>query len=153
MSRSRVSAEDLGQAEELALRGVDVAAEGEVDHAEDAVHGRADLVAHVGQELALGPAGGLGRLLGLLHRSFRSPTFGNLLCEGREDIDRSGHGSRRLWVRPVIGNDYPYAFGYLSGCLDHTPNLISTSRTALQLVADDTDLCEFPLEADERTRD
>ncbi len=30
-------------------------------HAEDAVQGRADLVAHIGQELGLGPVGGLGR--------------------------------------------------------------------------------------------
>ena len=30
------------------------------DHADDAVHGRADLVAHVGQELALGDVGRLG---------------------------------------------------------------------------------------------
>ena len=35
-------------------------------HADDAVHGRADFVAHVGQELALGPIGGLRFLLGLL---------------------------------------------------------------------------------------
>ena len=34
----------------------------QVEHADDAVERRADLVAHVGQELALGLAGGLGRL-------------------------------------------------------------------------------------------
>ena len=33
----------------------------QVGHADDGVHRRADLVAHVGQELALGPVGGLGR--------------------------------------------------------------------------------------------
>ena len=39
--------------------------EGELGHAEDGVHGGADLVADVGQELVLGPAGRLRRLLGL----------------------------------------------------------------------------------------
>ena len=42
-----------------------VGVEGQLGHADDAVHGRADLVAHVGQELALGPVGGLGGVLGL----------------------------------------------------------------------------------------
>ena len=36
----------------------------ELEHAHDAVDGRADLVAHVGQELGLGLAGRFGRLLG-----------------------------------------------------------------------------------------
>ena len=40
--------------------------EGQLGHAEDGVHGRADLVADVGQELVLGPVGRLRRLLGLL---------------------------------------------------------------------------------------
>jgi len=35
-----------------------------MDHAQDAVHRRADLVAHVGQEGALGMVGGFGRDLG-----------------------------------------------------------------------------------------
>ena len=34
--------------------------EREFGHADDAVHGRADLVAHVREEFALGAAGGLG---------------------------------------------------------------------------------------------
>ena len=37
-----------------------------VRHADDAVHRRADLVAHVGEELALGAVRRLGRLLGAL---------------------------------------------------------------------------------------
>ncbi|KAF5031945.1 hypothetical protein DSECCO2_622480 [anaerobic digester metagenome] len=36
------------------------AAQGQVDHAQDGVHGRADLMAHVGQEAALGLVGDLG---------------------------------------------------------------------------------------------
>ena len=35
-------------------------------HTQHAIHGRTDLVAHVGQKLALGPVGGLRVLLGLL---------------------------------------------------------------------------------------
>ncbi len=42
--------------------------EQEFGHAEDAVHRRADLVAHVGQEARLGDAGGLGHFLGLGQR-------------------------------------------------------------------------------------
>ena len=53
-------------------------AEGEVEHAEDAVHGRADLVAHVGQELALGPVGGLGGLLGPLQLFVRMLAVGDV---------------------------------------------------------------------------
>ena len=44
---------------------VELGVERQLRHADDAVHRRADLVAHVGQEFALGAAGGLGRLLGL----------------------------------------------------------------------------------------
>ena len=38
----------------LALLRVEVAVEQQTGHADDAVHRRADLVAHIGQELALG---------------------------------------------------------------------------------------------------
>ena len=48
------------QAEVLALPRRQVGVEGQLGHADDAVHRRADLVAHVGEELALGPAGGQG---------------------------------------------------------------------------------------------
>ena len=44
----------------LAERGV----EHELGHAQDRVHGRADLVAHVGEELVLRPVRGHGHLLG-----------------------------------------------------------------------------------------
>ena len=45
--------------------GVSARVERQLGHAEDAVHRRADLVAHVREELALGAVGGLGGLLGL----------------------------------------------------------------------------------------
>ena len=44
----------------VALLGRQVGVEGEIGHADDAVHRRADFVAHVGQELALGAVGLLG---------------------------------------------------------------------------------------------
>ena len=48
----------------LPLLGGQRRVEGELGHAEDGVHGGADLVADVGQELVLGPARRLRRLLG-----------------------------------------------------------------------------------------
>ena len=44
------------------FHGLGVAAPQNVGEAEDGVHGRADLVAHVGQEIALRLVCGLGRL-------------------------------------------------------------------------------------------
>ena len=49
-------------------------------HADDAVHGRADFVAHRGQELALGAVGRFGRVLGDSQLLFGLPQFvGQLL--------------------------------------------------------------------------
>ena len=45
--------------------------QGHVDHAQDGVHGRAQLVAHAGQELALGRAGGLRGGLGFAQGGLR----------------------------------------------------------------------------------
>ena len=60
---------------------VEVGVQGQLGHAEDAVHGRADLVAHVGQELALGPVGRLGRLLRRLQLHFRLLALGDLTLQ------------------------------------------------------------------------
>jgi hypothetical protein len=62
----------LDEGEVFALLVVQRGVEGEVGHAEDGVHRRADLVAHVGQEVALRAAGGLGDFLGLAHQRLRS---------------------------------------------------------------------------------
>src|SRR5258708_31128873 len=48
-----------------ALIGIEAAVEEDLDHADDAVERRADLVAHVGEELGLGAARRLGAGLGL----------------------------------------------------------------------------------------
>ena len=60
MTVNRPSAEVLTMLQILALLGVEVGIERQLGHAEDAVHGRADFVAHVGQEIALGLVGGYG---------------------------------------------------------------------------------------------
>ncbi len=61
--RQRRAAND---AHGLAVRLGQVAVGQHFDHADHAVHRRADLVAHGGQERALGPIGGLGGFAGLL---------------------------------------------------------------------------------------
>ena len=57
-SASPLIADRLG---EVALLGVERRVEQQAGHADDGVHRRADLVAHVRQERALGLVGRLGR--------------------------------------------------------------------------------------------
>ena len=105
---------DLGEVEDVAEEGEEGVARGadgldalalllveggvgeEVGHADDAVHGRADLVAHHGQELAAGAEAGLG---GILRFQKRRRPFGHAVLEplvGRLEpppvpLDRLGH--------------------------------------------------------------
>ena len=58
----------LDEGQVFPLFVVERGVEGEVGHAEDGVHRRADLVAHVGQEVALGAAVGLRGFLGFAHQ-------------------------------------------------------------------------------------
>ena len=60
--------------------------EGQVGHAEDGVHGGADLVADVGQELVLGPVGRLRRLLGAAQLLLGPLAFGHVADEGGEQV-------------------------------------------------------------------
>ena len=53
----------FGGLEKLALFAGQAGIQRQVDHSRHAVHGSANLVAHIRQELALGPVGGLGRFL------------------------------------------------------------------------------------------
>ena len=55
----------------IALLGVDRCVEQELGHAEDGIHRRADLMAHVGDERAFGPVGLVGRLFGRLELGLR----------------------------------------------------------------------------------
>jgi hypothetical protein len=61
---------------EAALLGSQVGVEQELGHAEDAVHRRPDLVAHVGQELRLRPARRLGVVARAAERLDRGGQFG-----------------------------------------------------------------------------
>ena len=78
ITASRASAETLTMFEILALLTGKVGVQGQLGHADDAVHGRADLVAHVGQEFALGPVGFLRRLLGHAQRFLGPLLFGHV---------------------------------------------------------------------------
>jgi hypothetical protein len=51
------SADELDRSRPVALLGRQLGVEHQLRHADDAVHRRADLVAHVREELALGAAG------------------------------------------------------------------------------------------------
>ena len=102
VSRSSPSARD--RAEVLALLGVEAGVGQQPAHADDRVHRRADLVAHVGEELALRPRSGLGV------RSSRvgsGEQLGALLCECADDEPHhSGHAhdvESQEGVRPAHG--------------------------------------------------
>ena len=64
MMVSSVSADSRSACEVFALLVGQRGFERQLDHADDAVHRRADFMAHVGQEFALGAAGGFGPRLG-----------------------------------------------------------------------------------------
>ena len=66
--------------------------EGQFGHAEDGVHGRAELVADVGEELVLGTIAGLRRLFGLSQLAFQPLAVRNVL----NDLDAIGGLSRRV---------------------------------------------------------
>ena len=65
ISRSKSVGRVRDTLEELALAPSEVRIQHQFGHTDDPVHGRADLMAHVGEELALGPAGGLRGFFGL----------------------------------------------------------------------------------------
>ena len=63
----------------LALFGREVGVQHEIGHADDAVHRRPDLVAHVGEELALRAVGGLSGISGRSQFLVRPPQLRRLL--------------------------------------------------------------------------
>ena len=62
--------------------------ENQISHSDNAVHRRADFVAHVGQELTLRPVGRLGRLFRQLQLKPPCLTFGH---QARNQLRESGH--------------------------------------------------------------
>ena len=76
--------------EVVALLGVQGGAQGEVGHADDGVHRRADFVAHVGQEHRLGLRGRLSLFAG------GAQFLGVSVAHGDVAPDRAGHAVKRL---------------------------------------------------------
>ena len=77
------SADDLTVVEVVALLGVSSRVERQLGHADDAVHRRADLVAHVGEELALGAAGFHGLVARRRHVGVERAQFGRARLDCR----------------------------------------------------------------------
>ncbi|MNN22740.1 hypothetical protein D3C76_953350 [compost metagenome] len=63
----------------VTLLGVQRGFQRQVRHADDRIHRRTDLVAHVRKEIAFGARGVFGNLLGALHGGFRCLAFGDVL--------------------------------------------------------------------------
>src|SRR5947209_3296762 len=85
---SRLSAADLTVFRHWRWSSLRGGVEGQLGHAEDGVHGGADLVADVGQKLVLGPVRRLRRLLRLPQLLFQPLAVG--------DIDAAAHETNGL---------------------------------------------------------
>lgn len=70
----------------MALMGIERGGEQEFGHAEDAVHWRPDLMAHIGEELRLGSAGRLRSLL--CQQQFLCGTFERGDAESDAEVPR-----------------------------------------------------------------
>ena len=73
MNASSASARVLHRPQVVALLGRELGPQRQFGHADDGVHRRANLVAHVGEKLALGFRGFFGALLGDLELASRVP--------------------------------------------------------------------------------
>ena len=75
----------LRQFQMLTLYRREIGIQRQLNHAKDAVHGRANLMAHIGQELTLGVASGLGCRFGAfelgVHGSQLSSAISNLIFQ------------------------------------------------------------------------
>ena len=78
MTRNRVSPEPHRHQQVLALFGGELGIEHQPEHADHAIQRGANLVTHVGQELALGAAGALGSFLGRPQVGIEQPQVGGL---------------------------------------------------------------------------
>jgi hypothetical protein len=139
----------LDQTQVLALFGGEVRLQGELGHAEDAVHGRADFVAHIRQELALGLARRLRCLLGPLQFLFGVLPGGDVgvHAEDADDI-ASGPVQRHLAgqqdglgaVRPVLRffdvEQRPAGVRHLAVTLDEEVGLRARERQVVVGLAD-----------------
>ena len=95
------------------LLRVNVRVQGKLGHADDAVHGRSDLMTHIRQELGLSPCRRFGRLLGLLQfaQGGLQPVQGGLaglelsrVAHGR--TDQPGHQLQGMHVYGAEGIEF-----------------------------------------------
>ena len=89
MMVSRESAQFWDGLGKFALLDRQLGIEEEAGHADDAVHGRADLVAHVGEELALGAGGDERGVAGGTKFGFDAAA-GAQFAEGKDIDSRRG---------------------------------------------------------------
>ena len=88
----------------IALVGCQPGVEQQAGHADDAVHRRADLVAHGGQEFRLGMVGGFGLLLGVDQFARDPAAVGHVHIDAdRTAVERAPLGAFNLHiVRHVV---------------------------------------------------
>ncbi len=92
----------LDEVEVLPLFGREVGLERQARHPDNAVHRRADLMAHVGQEFTLGAAARFGCLLGHAQGFLRPLARGDV----QERHDRADHFSLLAgWIGPVFSGE------------------------------------------------
>ncbi len=89
------SADVITDAERFALLGRQFGVEQQFRHADDAVHRRADFVAHIGEELAFGAVGRLGRVAGLLERQFGVLAVGDVVQDDDTPLESAPQGAGR----------------------------------------------------------
>ena len=81
MMRQQGIGRDLTMSRNSRCSAVRSVSRSELGHADDAVHGRANFVAHVGEKLAFGLAGGFGGVLGDEQRLFGAGTLQDFFLE------------------------------------------------------------------------
>ena len=91
-----------GQGQVFPLLGGEVGVQQKVRHAQDAVHGRADFVAHVGEELTLGTIGRFCGYAGLDLRRLRLAANLHLLGERLERIFQRGRSVPHQVFEPLL---------------------------------------------------
>ena len=91
--------------QQVALLRIEAAVGHDLGHGQDAVQRRADLVAHVGQEIALGPAGGFGVSALLQKLQLHGFALADVLADGDNPGERVVAVADRL-ERPRGPSEY-----------------------------------------------
>ena len=103
-------------------------------HPDNAVHGRADLVTHVGQEFALGAAGGIGGFLGGTHlfAGIRNLAGYRVSADRVTGRRKCGRSHLRPKCKPAMSGS-ALATGCTRSKMSARPGLTASSRTKLML--------------------